>query len=120
MVVLFAFLLIGCLGMTMSSPAKAAGAPSPHQFGMALQASLQCIGLQMRSDTEYKINADRSTAIRFSEGFDEGLYYAMDRGGAICDEAWSKFGCDGDEVPNLLQHSPIMSPNREICIYRAL
>ncbi|WP_110599847.1 hypothetical protein [Salinicola lusitanus] len=111
------WIAVGVISLLGTTAAQAA--PTPYQFGFALQAAAQCDSLQLRIDTEGKVNAARETPIRKSDGFREGLFYVADHDSAsTCREAWEKYGCSGSEVPGLIQESPFDASNPKLCEYR--
>lgn len=110
-------LVVVALALVASSTALADKALTPKQFGIAMQAAGQCKELQMRIDTERKINASRSIPIRDADGYMDGLYYAMDNPDTICDKAWVEFGCGGSKVKALLQNSAQTGASRKTCEY---
>ncbi len=96
----------------------ASNAPTPEQFGFALQAAGSCNTLQMRLDTEDKVNSSRNEPIRDGGGYQDGLFYVVDHSDTACQEAWERFGCSGSEVEGLLQQSSRMGSNRKLCEYQ--
>lgn len=98
--------------------AIAGSGPTPKQFGFALQAAGSCSALQMRVDTENKVNSGRSLPIRDGDGYQDGLFYVMDHPDTACQEAWERFGCSGSEAKGLLQHSSKMGASRRLCEYQ--
>lgn len=105
------------VALAASGAAFADKAPTPKQFGIAMQAAGQCKGLQMRIDTERKVNSSRSIPIRDADGYMDGLYYAMDNPDTICNQAWVEFGCGGSKVDALLQNSAQTGASRKTCEY---
>lgn len=114
----WAVAVMAVLVLSGTGSAMASSNPSPEQFGFALQASGSCSTLQMRVDTEDKVNSNRESPIRDGDGYQDGLFYVMDHPDKACQEAWEKFGCSGSEVKGLLQHSSRMGSNRRLCEYQ--
>jgi|GEM_PF-5409930 len=85
----------------------------------ALQASLICKGLQMRSDTESKIEKIVGGKFRGPEGSHNPVciqaIMRADSDSAVCRTAWDKYGCFGSEHPRLLQQSLAMGGDAATC-----
>ena len=94
-----------------------------ENFCYALQASAQCDNLSMRLDTEEKVNASIGVNIRspnspLKDNCNYGLAKAIDDK-HLCKNAWDKFGCDGTEMPNLIQENPFGNKNGKMCVFNA-
>lgn len=87
----------------------------------ALQASALCKGLQMRLDTESKIEQIVGGKFRGPEGSHNQICMQAimkadaDEKNGVCRTAWDKYGCFGSERPRLLQQSLSMGANAATC-----
>ena len=94
-----------------------------QDFCYALQATMICEDLNMRVDTERKIENEVGMKIRGSESpynqaCMKGLTFAFkDEKHGICSKAWKKFGCYGNKVPRLIQENPFRKKNGVFCEY---
>ena len=112
------------------TPEKLASEPSPNnsntrlanQFGNALQGSLLCDNLQMRFDTENKINTQAGMEVRLSDEYLEGTNQAIKEYGTnkkrYCKKLWDEYGCNGSKIPNLIQQNP-KNKKAKLCTYSA-
>lgn len=90
-------------------------------FCYALQATMVCKDLNMRIDTETKIEYKVGMKIRgpespYNQACVKGLSLAFDdekRG--ICSKAWKKFGCYGTTIPRLIQENPFRKSDGIFC-----
>ncbi|OWV31255.1 hypothetical protein [Halomonas campaniensis] len=87
-----------------------------YHFGYALQAAGMCPGLQVRVDTERKVDARFGVAVRDGAQYMDGLYAAMDDASNACDIAWRRYGCNGNTEPRLIQTSS-RAPSTVLCEY---
>lgn len=87
----------------------------------ALQASALCDGLQVRLDTEEKIEKMVGGKFRGPDGTHnkicmEAIMKANnDEGKGVCRIAWDKYGCFGNETPKLIQQSAFTVENAATC-----
>ena len=106
----------------MESPNKEHGSLA-QKFCYSLQAAMICNDLQMRLDTEDKIESFigekiRGPKSRYSDNCMKGLNQAFkDEKKGLCDKAWEKYGCSGTDIPKLIQESPFGKPNGMLCEY---
>lgn len=87
-----------------------------YHFGYALQAAGMCPGLQVRIDTERKVDAKHGSSVRDGAQYMDGLYAAMDDSSNACKIAWQRYGCSGNTEPRLMQSSATAS-NPALCQY---
>lgn len=87
-----------------------------YHFGYALQAAGMCPNLQVRIDTERKVDAKYGSSVRDGAQYMDGLYAAMDDASNACTIAWQRYGCSGNTEPRLLQSSASAS-NPSLCQY---
>ena len=112
--------LIVLLFLGLSSQKGNAKDPSELAFGFcyALQASMICNDLNMRVDTEKKIEKQVGAKLRgpqspYNKDCMAGLDKAFeDENKGLCKVAWEKYGCEGSEVPRL-----IFKKRGAYCIY---
>jgi hypothetical protein len=84
---------------------------------------MMCDDLQMRVDTERKIEKQVGTKIRgpkspYNEDCLAGLNKAFDyENKGLCKIAWEKYGCNGSKVPRLIQENPFKKKNGIFCEY---
>ena len=87
----------------------------------ALQASAICKGLQMRLDTESKIEKMVGGKFRGPDGSHNQICFQAimeadaDEKNGVCRIAWEKYGCFGNDIPKLLQQSSSMGSNALTC-----
>lgn len=86
------------------------GAQAVENFCYALQATGNCSELAMRLDTretlEAKIGAKADAPDSpYNEACKSGLAKATEDK-QLCRNAWARFGCGGNVMPNLLQQNP--------------
>jgi len=91
-------------------------------FSYSLQAGSICDNLNMRLDTEKKINDKIGTKARggiYNKDSMIGITSAIrdDEEGILCEQAWLHFGCDGDIEAKLLQGNPFKLQNPMLCEY---
>ncbi|MGE6780701.1 hypothetical protein ACQKFL_23980 [Vreelandella titanicae] len=87
-----------------------------YHFGYALQAAGICPELQVRIDTERKVDNKLGSSVRDGAQYMDGLYAAMDDSSNACHIAWQRYGCNGNTEPRLLQSSARAS-NPSLCQY---
>ncbi|MBZ5486897.1 hypothetical protein HW452_05095 [Halomonas aquamarina] len=87
-----------------------------YHFGYALQAAGMCPGLQVRTDTERKVDAKYGRSVRDGDQYSDGLYAAMDAASDACSIAWQRYGCSGSVEPRLIQTSARAS-STALCQY---
>lgn len=94
-----------------------------QDFCYALQASIVCKDLNMRADTERKIESQVGQKIRGSKspynqdcliGFSKAF---EDENKGICSKAWKLYGCYGSMIPRLIQENPFRKRNGIFCEY---
>lgn len=107
-----AFILTAALWATTA----AAQEDLSYHFGYALQAAGMCPGLQVRIDTERKVDAKYGRSVRDGAQHMDGLYAAMDDASNACTIAWQRYGCSGNTEPRLIQSSARAS-NPTLCQY---
>ncbi len=96
---------------------------SVRNFCYALQAGMSCDGLQMRIDTEDKIEnlvgePIRGPKSRYNDDCIAGLSLAhSEKGADLCSKAWLDFGCNGKTTPRLLQENSFKNRNGSFCSY---
>lgn|SRR5262249_37094244 len=87
----------------------------------ALQASALCDGLQVRLDTEEKIENIVGGKFRGPQGsHNETCLEAVtkandDEDKGVCRIAWDKYGCFGNDTPKLIQQSAFTIENAATC-----
>lgn len=89
-------------------------------FCYALQASLVCENLNMRLDTEGKIENQvggkfRGQNTQYNDECLTGLNSAEGKG--LCKKAWEKYGCSGTDIPRLIQENPFKIRDGVFCTY---
>ncbi|MDP8172587.1 hypothetical protein QJU89_05910 [Pasteurella skyensis] len=92
-----------------------------ENFCYALQASGNCNELNMRLDTERKVNALLDEPVRkpngkYSDSCWKGLKKANNDKN-LCTNAWEKFGCYGTETARLLQTNPFTNKTGAKCSF---
>lgn len=87
-----------------------------YHFGYALQAAGMCPGLQVRIDTERKVDAKYGSSVREGAQYMDGLYAAMDDASNACTIAWQRYGCNGNTESRLIQTSN-RAPSTVLCEY---
>jgi len=91
-----------------------------NQFGNALQGSLLCDNLQMRFDTENKINKQAGMEVRLTNEYLAGTNQAVKEYGTnkkrYCKKLWDEYGCNGSKIPNLIQQNP-KNKKAKLCTY---
>ncbi len=113
---------------TSGTQSNEQGRPLKHEalvqnFCYALQATMMCKDLNMRADTERKIENEVGMKIRgpespYNQACMKGLTLALkDEKRGICSKAWKKFGCYGNKVPRLIQENPFKKRNGVFCEY---
>lgn len=90
-----------------------------ENFCFALQATSQCDNLQMRLDTEQKIETMVGTEIRgpkspYRDACMAGIAKAFGDT-RICETVWHEFGCYGTTQAGLIQQNPFTSSNPVLC-----
>lgn len=94
-----------------------------RKFCYALQASTLCENLSMRLDTEAKFEKQVGGRFQgpdtpYSTECTVGLGRALeDEHNGLCNKAWKKYGCDGKDIPGLLQNNPFRNRNGILCEY---
>ena len=94
-----------------------------HEFCYALQATSVCDNLNMRLDTEGKVESQvggkfRGPKTPFNNECMAGLNQAFEEENkGLCKTAWEKYGCSGTEIPRLLQENPFRNRNGIFCKY---
>ena len=95
-------------------------------FCYAFQAALVCDSLNMRRDTEGKVEKQYNLKIRnqpFTSPIGKICMSAYnevtlaDDLNSVCNDVWNRFGCSGTEIPKLVQESPFKKPNGVFCEY---
>jgi hypothetical protein len=93
-------------------------------FCYALQASMICDALQMRSDTEGKVERKvggkfRGPKTQLNRVCISGLMRAFEEEGkGLCENAWREYGCAGSIEPNLIQQNSFKLNNPRLCVYQ--
>lgn len=112
-----------CIGLVPISTYAKEPEKLVREFCYALQATSVSHNLNMRLDTESKIEAQVGGKFRgpqkpYNSACMEGLNQAFDEEGkGLCQTAWEKYGCSGTEVPRLLQESPFGNRDGIFCKY---
>ena len=94
-----------------------------NQFCYALQATLLCDDLNMRLDTEGKIESIVGSKLRgvgsiYNENCKEGIKLAFDdEPKNLCLNTWEKYGCSGNVLPRLVQESPFTKDDGKFCMF---
>lgn len=97
-----------------------------YDYCVALQASFVCNSLQMRFDTERKVEAViggevRSTEALYDSDCSKGISYALQQRReaqtTFCATVWQNYGCFGIETPKLIQEHPLENSNPSICAF---
>jgi hypothetical protein len=92
-------------------------------FCYSLQAASICDNLNMRIDTEGKIEAKIGEKFRnqtsvYSSDCWAGLNKAFEEENkGLCAVAWKKYGCSGTDIPRLIQENPFKIKNGNFCKY---
>lgn len=87
----------------------------------ALQASALCDGLQVRLDTEDKVEKIVGGKFRDPNATHNNICMEAiikanaDEGKGVCKIAWEKYGCYGNEIPKLIQQSAFTVENAATC-----
>jgi len=94
-----------------------------QNFCYAFQASFSCDNLYMRSDTEGKIAAElghkvKGPGTKYNKRCMAGLVEALDdKNDGLCQNAWKRYGCFGNDIPKLIQGSPFSNDDGVSCKY---
>ncbi|MCF9470879.1 hypothetical protein J8A00_21250 [Vibrio parahaemolyticus] len=108
-------------GEAASVATNSESSPLVENFCYALQAAMMCDGLQMRIDTEAKIEnivggKIRGPSSEYNQSCMAGLDMAFKQeNDGLCENAWRDFGCSGDKVKGLIQESSKSGSGRELC-----
>ncbi len=93
-------------------------------FCYSLQAAAVCPNLQVRLDTEGKLEDEigvseiRGDNSAFKSECMLGVANAIAiENSNLCEVAWQKYGCSGNEVPKLLQQNPFSVDDPVLCAY---
>ncbi|EXI62388.1 hypothetical protein MHD_10170 [Mannheimia granulomatis] len=92
-----------------------------ENFCYAVQASGNCPDLNMRLDTEAKVEGIVGKKIRepnspYADSCMKGLNKA-NNDKKLCENAWEKFGCTGTETAKLLQTNPFTNKTGAKCTF---
>ncbi|AUK45189.1 hypothetical protein A4212_10005 [Pasteurella multocida] len=92
-----------------------------EDFCYAVQASGSCSDLNMRLDTEGKVNALVGEEIRKPNGkYSESCFNGLKKANndkKLCSNAWKKFGCNGSVTARLLQTNPFTNKDGAKCTF---
>ena len=90
-----------------------------ENFCYAIQAVGQCPELNMRLDTEGKVNKLLGAEVRVPNGvYSESCLNGLNKANNdknLCENAWKRFGCQGAEFAQLIQQSPFGNPSAITC-----
>ncbi|VAW48153.1 hypothetical protein MNBD_GAMMA03-905, partial [hydrothermal vent metagenome] len=104
-----------------------AGLPTKKQKSLvknycyAQQAALLCDYLQMRVDTQEKIENQIGAKIndtKYNKICLQGISEAFDdENKGLCSKLWKQYGCNGNNIPRLIQENPFKKSNANLCEY---
>lgn len=94
-----------------------------YDFCYSVQAAALCDDLSIKIGTEEKVTLQvggefRSPNQKYSQECKSGLWAANDeKQSLVCNIAWKKYGCYGNEEPRLIQQNPFTNKNGVFCSY---